>query len=341
MNYLELLNMCWLRTHFPGNRSGLIILPLLAVLLLWGCHPEHYQSAVHPRGPGAGSIATLWWFLLAVCTAVFIVTMALLVWALAAPRRGEAPLGNTFIIVAGIVVPAFILVGIMIYSLEATVALRMPQTRLTVQVIGHQWWWEVVYPEHDIVTANEIHIPVGAPVRLELRARDVVHSFWVPNLTGKMDLVPEHDNFFWMQADEPGIYRGQCAEFCGPQHAWMAFKVVALPEEEFKKWLIAKQRPHPELLTPELRRGHEVFFEAGCNACHAIRGAGAVARAGPDLTHIATRLTIGAGLLPNTRGALSDWIVNSQAVKPGNLMPPTRISPEDLHALVNYLLLLD
>lgn len=338
----ESLNMCWWPRHFRGNAKRVLPFLAAAMLLLAGCHPEHYQSAVHPRGPAADSIATLWWFLLAVCTGVFTIVMALMVGAVASPRRGEtSPLGNRFIVIGGIVLPAIILVGMMIYSLEATVALRMPETRLTVRVVGHQWWWEVVYPEHEITTANEIHIPVGEPVRLEIRARDVVHSFWVPNLTGKMDLVPEHDNFFWMQADEPGIYRGQCAEFCGPQHAWMAFKVVAQPEEEFKKWLAAKQRPHPELIAPEPRRGQQVFFEAGCNACHAIRGTEAVARAGPDLTHIASRLTIGAGLMPNSRGALSGWIVNPQAVKPGNLMPPTRITTEDLHALVDYLLLLE
>ncbi|MCW8139021.1 MAG: cytochrome c oxidase subunit II [Planctomycetota bacterium] len=240
-------------------------------------------------------------------------------------------------VVAGIVGPTVILVGMLFYSLRVSTALHLPEAAFTVRVTGFQWWWDVRYPDHDIVTANELYVPVGEVVRLELRAADVVHSFWVPNLHGKMDLLPEHPNQFWLRAEVPGVYRGQCAEFCGLQHALMAFDVVALPKDEFERWVAERQRPHPEPADDELRLGQEVFFSAGCNACHAVGGTDAVALVGPDLTHIGTRRTLGAGTVANTRGDLAGWISQPQVLKPGNLMPPSYLEPRELHALVRWL----
>jgi cytochrome c oxidase subunit II len=328
----------------PRAGMPLSILFSVTALVLAGCREERTQSMLHPAGPGAQEIAWLWWFMLIILTAVFVIVMLLLLWGIfrSPSNDAEAPGGSTrFIVIGGIVLPAIILVVLMFYSLGATVALRNPTEGLRVQVIGHRWWWEVRYPDQDIITANEIHIPVGEPVLLELLAGDVIHSFWVPELTGKMDLLPETMNRFWMQADREGRFRGQCAEFCGLQHALMAFWVVALPREEFDQWVDERQRPHPELADERLIRGREVFFAQGCHACHAIRGTEAEARAGPDLTHIATRLTLGAGTIANNPGNLSGWITNPQPIKPGNLMPPTFMEPNDLHALRDYLLTLE
>jgi cytochrome c oxidase subunit II len=308
--------------------------------VLVGCHPGHRQSVLHPASPEASQISTLWWVMFGVLTAVFIVVMALTAAAVLVRRRQDAapPGGGVrFVVVSGIVIPSVILVALLFYSLQVTISLRRPQEGLLIQVTGHRWWWDVRYPELGIVTANEIYIPAGKPVLLELKSADVVHSFWVPNLHGKMDALPEVVNRFWIRSDEPGTWRGQCAEFCGRQHALMAFEVVALPPEEFEAWVAERRQPHPEPEDPRLVQGRDVFFQASCNNCHAIRGTGADGLTGPDLTHIGTRLTLGAGTIPNNTANLAGWLVNPQAIKPGNEMPRTFIDADDLHALVDYL----
>ncbi|HUG92897.1 MAG TPA: cytochrome c oxidase subunit II [Planctomycetaceae bacterium] len=316
---------------------------------LSGCVAEHPQSILHPVSPAASTIAWLWWAMFAVCTAVFLAVIGLLLWAVfqpARPQRDRPPGGSTrFIVTGGIVVPWVILVGLLVYSLQASIALRVPESDLTIRVVGHQWWWEVHYPGQGIVTANELHLPAGEPVRLELSSADVIHSIWVPNLNGKMDLLPQHfygqgrPNVFWLEADQPGAWRGQCAEYCGLQHARMALEVVALSPDEFSAWVAARQRPHSEPATDVVRRGRDVFFsdQAGCQKCHTIRGTAAIARIGPDLTHIAARRTLGAALLPNNRTNLAGWIADPQKFKPGNLMPRTNLGADDLEALVAYL----
>jgi cytochrome c oxidase subunit II len=212
---------------------------------------------------------------------------------------------------------------------------------ITVEVIGHQWWWEVRYVDDQasltFTTANELRIPVGRPVILHLKSRDVIHSFWVPNLHGKMDLVPGRTNITWIQADEPGVFRGQCGEFCGLQHAKMAFMVVAEPVEEFEAWREAYRRPAPPPADAVALRGEEVFMQAQCSMCHTIRGTGAWGRVGPDLTRIGARRTIAAGTLSNTRGNMGGWVLDPQQIKPGNFMPPTTLDPDSLQALLVYL----
>ena len=311
------------------------------LLITAGCAGEPVQSALHPAGPAAAKIAVLTWIMTAVFTAVFILVIALTLRAVLRQRQAESaapPLGRIGLIVAGgIVLPAVVVLPLYIYSLETSVALRMPKEAATIRVVGRMWWWEVHYPEHDIVTANEIHIPVGVPVRLELTSADVIHSFWVPSLNGKMDMIPGRTNQFWIQADKPGKYRGQCGEYCGTQHAKMAFVVVALPPDEFRAWVDERQTPHPEPATPQERQGKQVFLQAGCAECHAIRGTPAVGNAGPDLTHIGSRQTLGAATIPNTPGHLAGWIANPQAIKPGNKMPRTYVASDDLLALVAFL----
>jgi cytochrome c oxidase subunit II len=178
---------------------------------------------------------------------------------------------------------------------------------------------------------------VGEPVLIELQAADVIHSFWVPNLAGKTDMLPEKRTYAWLIADRPGIFRGQCAEYCGGPHALMAFVVVALAPDDFEAWVAERQQPTPAPDSSELQRGQQAFFQAGCHNCHAIRGTAAVGRRGPDLTHMGSRQTIGAGILPNNTGNLSGWIANPQAIKPANLMPNSHLDSEDLHALTAYL----
>jgi cytochrome c oxidase subunit 2 len=212
---------------------------------------------------------------------------------------------------------------------------------LTIEVTGHQWWWDVRYdnpiPSQMVTTANELHIPVGRPVIFKLISNDVIHSFWVPNLHGKTDLVPGHPIETWMQADRPGIYRGQCAEFCGFQHAHMAFAIVAEPEEQFRAWYASQLNSAPAPSTESQSRGQQVFLSKPCIMCHRIQGTDAGGRAGPDLTHVASRQSIGAGTLQNTREHLAGWILDPQTIKPGNQMPPNPMSADDLNALLDYL----
>jgi cytochrome c oxidase subunit 2 len=212
-----------------------------------------------------------------------------------------------------------------------------------VEVTGHQWWWSVRYLDgphaSDIfTTANEMHIPVGRPIVIKLKADDVIHSFWVPSLAGKKDLIPGRTALLTIRADEPGIYRGQCAEFCGLEHAMMGFLVVAEPQSQFDQWSAAQRQPAPEPADATAQRGKQVFQSSSCAMCHAISGADfAGAQHGPDLTHVASRQTLASGTLKNTREEMSAWIRNPQQFKPGTAMPATPLSQEDLDAIVAYL----
>jgi cytochrome c oxidase subunit 2 len=307
-----------------------------AAVLLTGCHAEHHQSMLHPAGEAAAHVEWLWWVLFVICAVVFVVTMGLT--AAAVFRRESPPLGNKFIAASGIFIPAVILFAILVLSVDAQVALKTPKSaNNTVRVVGHMFWWEVHYPQHGITTANEIHIPTGEPVLLELTSADVIHSFWVPNLNGKMDMLPEKVNRFWLSADRPGVYRGQCAEYCGKQHAKMAFLVVAVPPDEFRSWVAARQKPHPEPADDGLRRGRDLFFSAACHNCHAIRGTPADGRVGPDLTHMGSRKTVGAATVPNTHENLARWIRDPHLDKPGNLMPHSTLPDADIDAITAYL----
>jgi cytochrome c oxidase subunit 2 len=212
---------------------------------------------------------------------------------------------------------------------------------LVLEVKGHQWWWEVQYldavPSRGVTTANEIHIPVGRPVTIKLSSSDVIHSFWVPNLHGKKDLIPGHDNSISIQADRPGIFYGQCAEFCGFQHAHMGLIVIAEPPERYQAWLDGQRQSSVTPQTPEQLRGQKLVELLPCANCHTIHGTQASGRTGPDLTHLASRRTIAAGMLPNTRGHLGGWLADPQGVKPGTLMPPNPMDSRDLQSVLDYL----
>lgn len=323
-------------------RAALLVLSLPAV----AC--GGVQSALNPAGPQARSIADLGWWFLAVCVVVYVLVVGALAWAvLRTPRAADELPGakrRLGVVIAGATaVTVVILVGLTVGSVVSGRGLTAPSGpgAITVNVTGHQWWWNFEYqdvsPNERVVSPNELHIPVGVPVVLRVTSRDVVHSFWVPNLHGKRDLVPGMVTYTWIQADEPGIYRGQCAEFCGHQHAKMAFLVVAEPMDRFLAWLQAQRRGAPQPTTPLEKRGHDVFMSGPCVLCHTIRGTPAGSRIGPDLTHVAGRQTIAAGTLPNTRGHRAGWISDSQSIKPGNRMPPNLLGGEDLQAVLAYL----
>jgi cytochrome c oxidase subunit II len=323
-------------------RSARTVEVLILCLVLTGCAGQE-QSALHPAGPAASKIAALTWVMVGAFGAVFVLVTALILAAVFRKPRTDAsppPLGRTrFIVAGGVGLPVVVLVPLLIYSLETSSALRTPAEGPTVRVVGHMWWWEVHYPDHGIVTANELHIPVGERVRVDLESADVIHSFWVPRLNGKRDMIPGLKTVTWIQADEPGVYRGQCAEYCGDQHAKMAFHVVALAPDELRAWVSDRQRHRSAPEPPEQARGRALFTSAGCAKCHAVRGNAPTdpATSGPDLTHIGSRRTLGAAALPNNRGNLAGWVTDPRPIKPGVKMPATYLHADDRDALVNYL----
>jgi cytochrome c oxidase subunit 2 len=293
--------------------------------------------------------ATLGWILLSIASAVVIVVTLLVVAGVM--RRGSrswAPVergggGLRWIVLGGIVIPTVILAAVFVLTVSTQAAVAKPSTTpaLTVRVTGRQWWWEVQYldrqPSLMAATANEVHIPVGRPVRFEVVTGDVIHSFWVPQLAGKTDLIPGQRNVMWLEADTAGVYRGQCAEYCGMQHAKMAIELVAEPPAAFARWLDRQRAPAVAPADSDAAAGEAVFAGRACSLCHTVRGTPAGGRLGPDLTHLAGRRTIAAGLLPNTRGNLAGWIANPQALKPGSVMPAVPLQPAELQLVVTYL----
>jgi cytochrome c oxidase subunit 2 len=306
--------------------------------------PSVAQSVLHPVSAQAASLEWLWWFIFWMCTAVFAVVMAFLAGAVWRNQTRETPEPKLKrVVIAGTAATVVLLFIWLIASLVVGRVYALPQTpnAVTINVTGRQWWWQVEYvdpvPAKRFQTANEIVIPVGRPVVVNLTSRDVIHSFWVPNLQGKRDLIPGYVSSIWFQADHEGMYRGQCAEFCGYQHAQMAMFVTARPNDQFEDWLSSQRLPASEPGTDAQQKGRDVFLSKTCVQCHAIRGTIAGATVGPDLTHVGSRATIVAGMLPNTVDNLKRWVRNPQAIKPGNRMPPHDLNDEDLQALAEYL----
>ncbi|WP_423141748.1 cytochrome c oxidase subunit II [Parablastomonas sp. CN1-191] len=300
-------------------------------------------------GARAGATVPLTWFLLIVSIAVCLVVGSLLlkaVWrpSLAVPAGATVSRsrGGTRLIYGGLAVTIVLLVVALGWTMTALgqVAHMPRRPQLEIDVTAHQWWWQADYngsiPEERFTTANEIHIPVGARVLLRLHGGDVIHSFWVPKLTGKTDVIPGQVNLAWMEADAPGVYRGQCSEYCGLQHAHMAFQVVADAPDRFAEWRRGQLQTAPPPHTAGQARGL-ALVEYRCSLCHTVRGTEAGATVGPDLTHLMSRRQIAAGTLPNTRGSLAGWIEDPAGSKPGAMMPPQQLNGQDLQALVSYL----
>lgn len=312
------------------------------------------HSALDPAGPAALQIERLYWFIFWIAVVAFVLVLAFFTRAVLRSRIPSTPPAPTLpestgramgMIAIGSALGVTILLLFVILILSIVTGKYAQDAKqkdvLTIDVTGHQWWWEVRYTDPQasltVEAANEIHIPVGQPVVIETASDDVIHSFWVPNLQGKRDLLPGYRNAIWIQADKPGRYRGQCAEYCGYQHAHMGFEVVAEDSSQVQQWLAAQRQPAPDPDTPEKARGREVFLSHDCALCHTIRGTDAGARTGPDLTHLSSRRMIAAGMLPNTPGALAGWITDPQRLKPGAEMPANPLPADDLQALVAYL----
>jgi cytochrome c oxidase subunit 2 len=301
---------------------------------------------LHPAGPAASPLASLGWVLLTISVVVvLVVSVLVLIGALRARREGTAVSrsgqGLAWIMVGGLAVPAVILTIVFVLTVRTLGGAAVPaRSAATIEVVGHRWWWEVRYidslPATITTTANELHVPVGQPVRLELSTADVIHSFWVPELAGKTDLIPGQHNVAWVQADRPGVYWGTCGEYCGLEHARMQLTVVAESPAAFRRWLDQQRRP-AELATASAMAGQAIVTGGACALCHTIRGTRAGGALGPDLTHVASRRTLAAGATANTRGGLAAWIANPRGLKPGTAMPAVGLSGPELQAVVAYL----
>lgn len=287
-------------------------------------------------------IADLWWLLVGLGAVAFIVVaVGLGVGLLRRPADDTVPrrrAAGRWLIGGGVVLPTVLIVVVLIATVASMRAVSGSPSddAVTIEVTGHQWWWEVRYPDDGVVTANEVHIPAGRDVVLELRSADVIHSFWVPALAGKMDLLPERTNTLVIDADRPGRYDGVCAEFCGVQHVNMQLVVVAHDEAAFAGWLEAQRRPAAEPTGELETRGEQAFVDRGCASCHRIGGTSAAGDDGPDLTHVAARSALAAGALDNTLPDLREWILDPHAIKDGVLMPAVDLEPDELDALVAY-----
>jgi len=330
-----------------SRRLALVALAAVAAAPAWAATAMSYLQT---HGPAADPATRLGWGLGWISVFVTLIITLLVLGAVLRRRlRNDDPAalavksdeGGMGWLYIGVGISTVVLIACVVWTLFVMVAVAMPaRTALTIHIDAAQWWWGASYdsgdPQRRVTTANEIHIPVGQPVRFELHSVDVIHSFWVPKLGGKMDVIPGQTNVTWLQADEPGAYRGQCGEFCGAQHANMALTVFADGPQDYLRWTLHQLEPAPPVQGEEARRDQDAFM-ASCAACHAVRGTAAGGILGPDLTHLMSRRTIAAGLLPNTPGNLAAWVVDSQALKPGSRMPTLALSGPQLSAIVRYL----
>ena len=307
------------------------------------------EGAFGPAGPAAARIGDLFWAMTGLGALVFVIFCGALGYALLHHSRNLQPpgpeserRGARMILLLGGLIPGLVLIPLFIWTVQTLAALDPASRRpdLVVDVVGKQWWWEVRYrdtvPGRTFTTANELHIPVGRRVELRLASTDVIHSFWVPELHGKTDLIPGRENVTWIEADRPGEYRGQCAEYCGMQHAHMALLVVALEPAEYEAWAAGQRESAAEPADSLTRQGRQAFLASACARCHAVRGTPAGGNAGPDLTHVASRRTLAAGALPNSPGHLAGWIANPQALKPGSRMPRVPMTRDEFRLIHHY-----
>jgi cytochrome c oxidase subunit 2 len=341
--------------NMAGSRKPLLKMLAAASVFLASCGHGN-QSAVESAGVQSSRLEDLWWVFFGLTACVYVVVMIVLSIAYFRVRRAgsetapdikpdrsrEHKVGN--IIKAAVAVTVVILFALMIVSFRtgrALDTLSLSNDPLEIRVTGQQWWWQVEYvtptPSNMVIGANEIHIPVGRTIKIDLVSHDVIHSFWLPNLQGKKDLVPNYPTTIYFRADKPGVYWGQCAEFCGYEHAKMRFMVIAQSPDEFDAWYASAQQRSVQPSTDSQKLGQQIFLQSVCTQCHTISGTPAAGRVGPNLTHVASKPYIASGSLVNDREDLMNWISDPQAIKPGIKMPMNTYSPEELNALVDYL----
>lgn len=313
------------------------------VVSLAGC--SGIQSALVPSGEEADTVLTLFWTITGLSGAITVLVIVCTSIAIMGPARLRAWIGRDGMVIGGgILFPVVVLSILLFYGLfvlQAGSARTNEAKGPGVTITGERWWWRVVYTGPDgeqVVSANELHLPVGQPVSIRLKSDNVIHSFWAPQLAGKLDMIPGRINVLTLTATKPGISRGQCAEYCGGAHALMAFYVVALPEAEYRAWLAREATVAQEPATGQQRLGRRLFIDNGCGGCHTVRGTDAAGTIGPDLTHVGSRMSLAAATLPNDAEAFARWIRDNQHIKPDNLMPPFRqFSDSELQAVAAYL----
>jgi cytochrome c oxidase subunit II len=339
-----------LRREFQAA-SFLCSVTILLVGPAFAAAPTGVTNIFKPLSTPAQAIYEVSLLVLAICAGIFLVVAGLLTYTLWRFRQRpgdedrEPPqvYGSNQLELAWTVIPIVIVFVLFlattrtIYDVQSAVP---PADALNVTVVGHQWWWEIRYPKLGIVTANELHVPVSdagkrRPTFLKLESVDVVHSFWVPQLAGKTDVIPNRENHMWIEPTQTGIYDGNCAEYCGTQHAHMMLRVIVHSAEEFEKWLAEQKQPSADDL--QARSGRAVFLSTSCVNCHAIQGTTANGSFGPDLTHLMSRQTLGAGAIANTEKNLKDWVRGPQRIKPGVLMPDMQLTENDLNQVIGYL----
>jgi cytochrome c oxidase subunit 2 len=322
------------------------VVALTCVLAFTGCGSS--QNALRPDSDATGQITGLWWWMLGAAWVVFLGVVAFLVlgWRRrhkeGLPIFGQSEMASTgVVVVLGVAVPTVVLVALFVaanlFVIQTTEAPAKTSTTMTVHVIGHQWWWEFRYPGTGVVTANELHIPARTRVNMVATTGDVIHSFWVPELNRKIDTIPGKRNRILFYADRTGVYRGQCAEFCGVQHAHMSMKVFVQTPAAFRAWLADQRRPARPPRSALQRAGQQVFLHQQCSSCHTIRGTPAQGKIGPDLSHLATRSSLAANTIPNDPAHLREWVSEPQHVKPGNDMPDLNLTSSQFRAVVAYL----
>jgi len=337
--------------------TGLLALILGALVFAPGytLAAEIQQPSIFdPRSTPAASIEELSWLVLGICAAIFVVVGGIMAYTVVRfrSRSGEdnrepaQVYGSDPVELAWTIVPLLIVFVLFLATTRTILELQKderPENWMEIRVVGHQWWWEVHYPGHGVLTANEIHVPVSTeadpnPVFMILESADVIHSFWIPQLAGKTDVVPNRTNHMWIEPWEPGLYVGQCAEYCGTQHANMLLRVYAHAPDEFARWIAAQQQP--AVRDPRVAEGRDLFERTACINCHSVAGTPADGSFGPDLTHLMSRETIGAGVVPNTPENLRDWVDDPDHVKPGANMPAMKLSQSELDKMVAYLMTL-
>jgi cytochrome c oxidase subunit 2 len=322
-----------------------VVLVACPVLVLAGCGGK--QNTLAPASPQEHKISVLFWIMMAVAWAGFALIVGLLALGWVHRKKEGLPFGRGdktgtgLVIGLGVAMPIVLLTVLFVYSdlfvLNSTAAPDARTTKRTVEIVGHQWFWEARYPGTDAVTANDIHIPAGVRVNTVVRTVDVIHSFWVPELNRKIDLIPGHRNTILLDASRPGTFRGQCAEFCGLQHANMSLVVYADPPARFRAWLANEAKPGREPSTPDEERGREIFLSHTCSGCHTIRGTSADGHIGPDLTHVGGRQDLAGLVLGNTPANMLRWIHDPQHIKPGVKMPDLHLAQDEERSVVAYL----